>query len=184
MMKITSKVYLLLGICWLAVAACSPVRILEAEADAGFHLGNYKTFDFYEVEASGVELEPYSQQLEQVKTEITRQLEQRGLSRSASQPDLKVNLGVVVAEKVQTRETNILTDPPYYVGQRRYTWKSREVEVGRYKQGTLSLHLVDNSRNELVWQGAAEGVVPEDNNEKLQKRISEGVARLVAKIPQ
>ncbi|OKL40563.1 DUF4136 domain-containing protein [Pontibacter flavimaris] len=168
----------------LLVAACSPVRVLDVEADQGFHLSNYKTFDFYEVESSGVELEPYASQLDHVKQEISRQLEQRGLSRSTAQPDLKINLGVVVAEKVQTRETNILTDPPFYMGQRRYTWKSEEIEVRRYQQGTLSLHLVDNARNELVWQGAAEGVIPDDNSAKLQKRISEGIQKLIQEIPQ
>ena len=32
----------------------------------------------------------------------------------------------------------------------RYTWRSREVEVGRYREGTVSVHLVDSDRNELV----------------------------------
>ncbi|WP_266206230.1 DUF4136 domain-containing protein [Pontibacter kalidii] len=183
-MQMMIKPYLLLSMLCLLVAACSPVRVLDVEADEGFRLSNYKTFDFYEVETSGVELEPYAPHFDQVKQEVTQQLERRGLSRSSTQPDLKINLGVVVAEKVQTRETNILTDPPFYMGQRRYTWKSEEIEVRRYQQGTLSQHLVDNARNELVWQGAAEGVVPDDNSAKLQKQIREGLHKLIQQIPQ
>ncbi|GHA54829.1 hypothetical protein GCM10007389_02700 [Pontibacter akesuensis] len=157
--------------------------MLDTEADAGFQLRNYSTFDFYQVEASGDALEPYGPQLAFLKQEITQQLQQRGLTRTSSNPDLKINLGIVVAEKVQTRETNIQTDPPFYMGQRRYSWRSREVETGRYQQGTLSVHLVDNARNEMVWQGAAAGVVPDDNTAKLQKRISEGVQKLIELIP-
>ncbi|WP_299822959.1 DUF4136 domain-containing protein [uncultured Pontibacter sp.] len=183
-MKFKKKQFILAGILYLLVAACSPIRVLDTEADEGFKLSNYKTFDFYEVDASGDALGPYTSQLDYLKKEITQQLMQQGLQQDAAAPDLKVNLGIVIAEKVQTRETNILTDPPYYMGQRRYTWKSREVEVGRYQQGTLSLHLVDNARNELMWQGAAEGVVPDDNVAKLQKRISEGVQKLVDEIPK
>ncbi|MCX2740227.1 DUF4136 domain-containing protein [Pontibacter anaerobius] len=178
------KQYIFLTILILTAAACSTVRVLDTEAEQGFQLSEYKTFDFYDVEASGVELEPYTPQLDHVKEEITKQLEQRGLSRSTAQPDLKINLGVVVAEKVQTRETNILTDPPFYMGQRRYTWKSEEVVVRRYREGTLSMHLVDNARNELVWQGAAEGVIPDDNSAKLQNRISKGIQKLIQEIPQ
>ncbi|GAB3819111.1 DUF4136 domain-containing protein [Pontibacter rugosus] len=158
----------------LMIAGCSPIRILDTESDAGFKLGNYTSFDFYEVEASGEALEPYATQLDFLKQEISQQLQQRGLTRNTTNPDLKINLGIVVSEEVQTRETNILTDPPYYMGQRRYTWKSRDVEVGRYQKGTLSLHLVDHAANELVWEGAAGGVVPSDNTSKLQKRIRQG----------
>ncbi|MEJ8802111.1 DUF4136 domain-containing protein [Pontibacter sp. H249] len=181
-MKVKHIILLSIFLC-LLVAACSPIKLLDSEADDGFRLSNYKTFDFYDVEASGDALQPYGAQLDFLQEQITQQLEQRGLRRSSESPDLKVNLGIVVAEEIQTRETNILTDPPFYVGQRRYTWKSRDVEVGRYQQGTLSLHLVDNKRNELVWQGAAQGVVPEENKAKLQKRIEEGVKKLVQNIP-
>ncbi|AKD05229.1 DUF4136 domain-containing protein [Pontibacter korlensis] len=183
-MKTSLKLTVLSGIWCLFLAACSPVRVLESEADEGFRLSNYKTFNFFEVETSGEALQPYASQLDYLKQEIVQQLEQRGLQQSSSEPDLNINLGVVVAEKVQTRQTNILTDPPFYIGQRRYTWKSRDVEVGRYQQGTLSLHLVDNARNELVWQGAAEGAVPDDNAAKLQERIREGVQKLIQEIPQ
>lgn len=183
-MKQTVRLFLLLSLLLAGMVSCSPVRVLETEADQGFQLSNYQTFDFYEVEASGNALAPYALQLDYLKQEIADQLQQRGLTRSSTNPDLKVNLGIVVAEKVQTRQTNILTDPPYYIGQRRYTWRTREVEAGRYKQGTLSLHLVNNAENELVWQGAAEGVLPDDNTAKVQKRISEGVQKLVEKIPQ
>ncbi|ARS35864.1 DUF4136 domain-containing protein [Pontibacter actiniarum] len=179
-----TKLCFLLCLLLAVVASCSPTRVLETDAAPGFHLSEYKTFDFYDIDASGDALQPYSEQLEFLKQEITQRLEQRGLSRSSSNPDLKINLGVVVAEKVQTRETSILTDPPYYMGQRRYSWQTREVEVGRYQQGTLSMHLVDNAQNELVWQGAAEGVLPDDNSAKVRKRISEGVQKLVEELPQ
>lgn len=165
------------------MSGCTSIRVLDTEADEGFRLANYTSFDFYETEASGKTLRPYAVQLQFLEENIARQLTERGLRQDTLNPDLKINLGVVVAEKVQTRETNILTDPPFYMGQRRYTWKSREVEVGRYQQGTLSLHLVDNARNELVWQGAAAGVVPDDNNIKLRKRMIEGISKLINQIP-
>ncbi|WP_250419073.1 DUF4136 domain-containing protein [Pontibacter deserti] len=167
----------------LCSAACSPVRVLDHEADTGFSLSKYKTFGFYEIEANGDTLKPYRTQLNYLEQELVQQLQQRGLQQSSSSPDLKINLGLVLAEKVQTRQTNFTNDAPLYFGERHYTWKSEEVVVRKYKQGTLSLHLVDNTTNKLVWHGAAEGVLPEDNTTKLQERIRTGVRELVQKIP-
>ncbi|QCR22881.1 DUF4136 domain-containing protein [Pontibacter sp. SGAir0037] len=167
----------------LVALACSPVTILNTEASENFSLGNYQTFGFYEVDASGDALGTnYGPQLEYLKQEISRQLAARGLAENATEPDLRINIGVVVAEEVQTRETNLISDPPTYIGQRRYTWRSREVEVGRYREGTLSLHLVDREREALVWQGTAEAVVPKDP-EDIQARISKGVEKLMSRIP-
>jgi hypothetical protein len=41
----------------------------------------------------------------------------------------------------------------------------------------VSVHLVDARKNELVWQGVAEGVVPE-KEAKLEKTITEGAEAL------
>ncbi|WP_317175579.1 DUF4136 domain-containing protein [Pontibacter beigongshangensis] len=155
---------------------------MKADAAGNFRLSDYQTFNFYEMEASGNALRAYGQQMDFIRTEMIRELERRGLRQADENPDLRINLGVVIEEEVQTRETNILTDPPTYIGQRRYSWKSQEVEVGRYNEGTLSVDLVHNRRNELVWQGVAEAVVPKDPS-KLRERITAGVEKLVKRIP-
>ena len=168
----------------LLVASCSPVIEVATEPAAGFQLSDYRTFAFYEVDASGDGLGPeYQPQLDDLQQEITKQLESRGLARAASDPDLLINLGVVVNEEVQTRETNLRSDPPNYIGQRRYTWRSKEVEVGRYKEGTVSVHLVDSDRNELMWQGTAEAIL-RSKPAKLQEQIAEAMEKLFSQVPR
>ncbi|GAB3532041.1 hypothetical protein GCM10027443_15230 [Pontibacter brevis] len=157
---------------------------MNTEPAPGFQLSNYNTFAFYEVEASGEGLSPaYRTQVQYLQQAISDQLEARGLTQSTSEPDLLINLGIVVTEEVQTRETDIRSDPPNYIGQRRYTWRSREVEVGRYREGTVSVHLVDNERNELVWRGRAEAIL-QRKQAKLQEQIVEGVEEMFRGIPQ
>jgi hypothetical protein len=164
--------------------ACSSVKVIGTEPAENFQLADYRTFDFYQVEASGDTLsQAFTERVGILQTEITQALEKRGLSHRTTNPDLLINLGVVVNEKVQTRQTDIRTDPPNYVGQRRYTWQSQEVEVGRYREGTVSVHLVDRQRNALVWQGTAEGVVPAKTNQ-LQKQAAEGVEKLFSRLTQ
>lgn len=167
----------------LLLASCSPVIEVATEPAANFQLSDYKTFAFYEVDTSGDGLEEaYQPQIEFMQQEIAEQLGKRGLTRTDADPDLLINLGVVVNEEVQTRETNLRSDPPNYIGQRRYTWRSKEVEVGRYKEGTVSVHLVDNDRNELVWQGTAEAIL-RSKPEKLQEQITRGMEKLFSLVP-
>jgi hypothetical protein len=101
----------------------------------------------------------------------------------ADNPDLHVNIGIVVAEKVQTRETNLATpgDRAAYMGQRNYHWESQEVEVGRYREGTVIVHLVDQAKSKLVWQGAAESVLPE-KQKNVPAVIEEAMKKLFEKV--
>ncbi|MDQ3394195.1 MAG: DUF4136 domain-containing protein [Bacteroidota bacterium] len=115
------------------------------------------------------------------QSELKAQLGEKGLTFSESNPDLRINIGIVVDEQVQTRETNIMTDPPQYIGQRRYTWRVREVPVGTYQQGSVTLHLIDNENNELVWNGTAEAIIPK-NREKQERQIRKGIQELAKKI--
>lgn len=170
------------GLLLLGLAACTSVKVLNTKAADDFKLSDYHTFDFYEVRTSGDTLgEAFEERVELLKNEIARELSEIGLSRSSSNPDLKVNLGIVVEEKVQTRQTHI-REAPIYIGQRRYSWKSEEVEAGRYREGTVSVDMVDPEQNELVWQGVAEGVIPRSNR-KLKRTIQEGVEELFSQIP-
>jgi hypothetical protein len=167
----------------LLVISCSPATVTSMP-EAGFGLSRYQTFSFLEVDASGDGLgQEYQTQVSYLQEEIARQLELRGLKQAdLSDAGLLINLGIVVDEEVQIRKTDIITDPPQYIGQRRYTWQSREVEVGRYNVGTVSVHLVDRERNELVWQGTAERIIS-DKPRKLREQIAKGMQKLVAAIP-
>ena len=67
------------------------------------------------------------------------------------------------------------------MGQRRYSWKSKEVEVGRYKTGTLLIDLVDPSTNKLVWKGGGEGVLP-GKEKDFSKEVNELVTQIFSSI--
>ncbi|MGV3586162.1 MAG: DUF4136 domain-containing protein [Adhaeribacter sp.] len=172
---------ILLGLLWL-VACTAPVRILNTDSMPGFALTNYKTFNFYEVTTESENNDAdYTNRVNILKQSIQQELARKGLSLNPTNPDLLVNIGVVTREKVQTRQTDFRTDAPRYIGQRRYSWKSQEVEVDRYREGTVTVHLVDAEKNLLVWKGAAQAIVPK-KEKKLQKTVEAGVAKLFAKL--
>jgi len=173
--------YFIPSLLFLTLAACSGVKVLNTEANDGFALSNYKTFDFYKLEARGDTVTAnFETNAELLKQAITKQLQTKGLQQAISNPALLVNIGVVVEEKIQTRETN-LRDAPVYMGTRNYSWKSEEIEVGRYKEGTVTVHLVDPSTKKLMWKGVVEGVLPSKNS-NLPPMIDAAMSALFSKI--
>ena len=168
----------------LTFFSCASSTKITSEPEQGFGLSRYQTFAFMESDFSGDGPgRSYQPQVDYLQEEIAKQLTSRGLRPGkSSEADLLINLGIVVEEEVQTRETSIVTDPPRYIGQRRYTWQSREVEVGRYNVGTVSVHLIDRERNAMVWHGTAERILS-DKPEKLREQIAKGIEKLVGSIP-
>lgn len=163
--------------------ACSSIRIENVNQAENFALSKYKTFDFFEVDASGDGIgSDYSANLELLKKAITKQFAAKGLT-PADTPDVLVNIGIVVSQDVQTRETSFANpgDRTAYMGQRNYSWQSQEVVIGTYKQGSVTVDLVDRATGKLVWQGTAESVVP-SNEKKVPTLIEEGIRMLFAKL--
>jgi len=154
----------IISIVLVVAVACSSANINGVEKTDDFLISNYKTFSFYEVSSGGDALGPnYQNNLILLKEAITKEMKVKGVTLTGDSPDLLVNIGVVVSDEIQTRETNFANpaDRTAYVGQRNYSWTSSEVEVGRYREGTVTIHLVDRASNKLVWKGSAESVLPE-----------------------
>jgi hypothetical protein len=165
----------------LLAFACSGISIIGVDKADNFKISNYKTFDFYKIDASGDALSANAKQnLELIKTAITKELQAKGISQSSTDPDLLVNIGVVVLEKVQTRETRI-GENPTYMGTRNYSWERQEVEVGRYRDGTVTVHLVEPEAKKMVWKGAAEAVLP-NKESNVPDLIDRGMKQLFAKV--
>ncbi len=164
--------------------ACSSVSITGVHNANGFSIKNFKTFNFYDVDASGDGIgENYQNNLKLLKEAIEKQMKLKGISLSTSEPDLLVNIGIVISQEVQTRQTDFSNpaDRTAYMGQRSYSWQSQTVVVGSYREGTVTLDLVDRVSNKLGWQGSAESVVPE-KEKNIPALIEEGMAALFTKI--
>lgn len=168
----------------LVASACSSVRLKDVKSEKDFSIANYKSFSFYEVNSGGDAIGPNHQEnLKRIKEAIVREMGAKGLTLTADNPQLNVNIGVVVNEETQTRETSFTNpgDRTYYTGQRNYTWQSQEVVVGTYRQGSVIVHLVDTKENKMVWQGTAQSVLP-DKEKNIPALIDEGIKTLFAKL--
>ncbi len=162
-------IYLLL----LAMVSCSPVRVISTD-QFSTNLAQYETFDFV-----SADLQTHGPYFDDLKNAIRREFEAKGYRLSDS-PELLINIGTNVEEKVQTRQTDY-TDMRY-MGQRNYHWESEEVVVNEYKEGTVILDVVDASTKELVWQGAAAGTIT-GKEEAMLSRIDKAINLLLKDYP-
>ncbi|GAB3493380.1 DUF4136 domain-containing protein [Spirosoma knui] len=167
---------------YMAVAfGCSPYRIVQNQSDNTATWSAYRTFAFVDTNRiSSTPRDTYQAAMEQVKQAVAAEMTKRGYQQTKDNPDLLVNLGAVVKQKTQTRPTTIY-EAPLYTGQRRYSWRSQEVPVGTYQEGTLSLHVVDAQRNALVWDAAVSSVL----NKKgvTPQQIGDAVGKVFEKFP-
>jgi hypothetical protein len=120
----------------------------------------YRTFAFFEPVA--VENSQYSTLISTRLKQATRaQLERIGFRYTEDAPDLRVNFFLKVVNKQEVRSSG----SGYYSYRSSYygTWSGYPyVETVDYREGTLSIDLVDAKRKQLVWQGIAEGEVQDE----------------------
>ena len=174
-MKTTKSIFLVL---LLGVFSCGGSRVIvDNDQYIDFNLTDYKTFDFFEIDAPNSENPNFNENISYLEETISKELVARGLSQSSANPDLKINLGITIEDKVQTRTTSLATDPFMYSGQRSYTWQAKEVPVNTYREGSLTVHLVDRSSNKAVWVGTINQVLPNK-----PKNTPEAIESAVAEI--
>jgi hypothetical protein len=160
---------------------CTPVRVVSTQQKPDADFSVYRTYNFLDVSsASGQMLDEDSEGVNLLKKAIAEQMRSRGFEQAAD-PDLWVNIGIVTQQKVQTRQTDF-REAPRYIGQRRYSWKSEEVVVNRYTQGTATVDIIDAKKNERLWEGVVEGTLSNNPN-KLERRINTGIENLFDKFP-
>lgn len=165
------------------IASCSSVKVLSTEKGDGVDFRQYKTFDFYSVEAKGdTSASRFNDRVILLEDAIALEMQNRGYLLSKTNPDLLINIGIAVNEEIQTRQTDFRTDAPRYIGQRRYSWKSENVEVGRYREGTVTVHLVDSIQNKMVWKGAVQDVIPA-RDANVEKAVKQGISKLFKRFP-
>ena len=147
------------------ISACSSSPAIHRDTNPNATCGSYKTFGFLSPLAS--DKFPYESLLTQHLKDAGRQaMEAKGYTFSASAPDLLLNFYVNIEARQDVRVTP--GSPGYngyaggYYGYRTGYYRpynTATVETVNYKQGTLTIDLVDAKKKVLAWTATAEGRV-------------------------
>jgi len=143
---------------------------------------NYKTYQVYGLNVTTIpEFEPKKESINFLIEEIGKQMAARGYQKVKENPDLILNIGIVITAEQKTRQTDI-RDAPRYMGQRNYHWESEEIVVQNYNEGTVILDVVESENNKLIWQAVSKGMITGSMDTNLS-RITKAVKKMFNKYP-
>jgi hypothetical protein len=154
----------------LSLAGCSAIRV-NAYRQPGSDVTGYRTYAWASHERFSTgdpRLDNNRFFIEHVQRAVERELSRRGLSLTATSPDVLVHIHVRVDQRIATTEL----EPLPSTGQR------RGADV--YETGTLLLDFVDGRTKAVAWRGWAEGAF--DGVIDDQKWLEDTIDRTVAKI--
>jgi hypothetical protein len=170
-----------LGCLMLVVCGCATGPALRMDMDPSANLQSYKTFAFFEpLSTDGGQYQTLVSS--RLKQATRAQLERIGYVYSESEPDLRVNFFLKIVNKQEVRTSG----SGYYAYRSRYygTWSSYPyVDTIDYREGTLSVDLVDAKRNQLIWQSVAEGEVQDEALKNPGPALDAVVTRMFSNFP-
>ena len=180
-----SRTGLLISIALILIAACASGPRIITNSAPDFSVSNYQTFGF---------MQPLSSDRGNVRSltsthlieAATRELEMSGLRLSENNPDVLVNFVVSTRETIQSRPSSSVG---MHHGRGRYgTWGGYSMsmsttEIVQRTEGTIDVDIIDASRNQLVWEGAAAGRVTDSTHENLGETVNRAITDIFAQFP-
>jgi Domain of unknown function (DUF4136) len=147
------------------IGACTTSPAIHHETNVAATFGSYKTFGF--ITPLATDKFPYESLLTQhLKDATLRSMESKGYVFSGTTPDLLINFYVNIQDKQDVRTSPGPTYVGYAGGYYGYrtgyyrAFNTTTVQTVNYKQGTLTLDLVDAKQRVLAWTATAEGKIP------------------------
>lgn len=171
----------------IGLAACASGPDIRVDGDPNVNIPAYRTFGFFSSVAT--DKAGYSTILTtRLKDATRRELEKHGYAYAESDPELLVNFNLNVVDK-----TEVYSTPSAGVGYGYYGYRSgmygawsgypRDIETRNYRQGTLSIDVVDAAKKALVWEGVAEARVTKKMRENPGDTVDSVVTDILAGFP-
>ena len=163
------------------LGACATGPDIHRDINPTAAFATYKTFGYFSplaTDRAGYE----SVFTTRLKDATRRAMEAKGYAYSEASPDLLLNFFANVQERQELRATPAMG----YYGYRRGfygAYGAAMVETVTYREGTLSIDLVEARRKLLVWQATAEGSVSSEARNNPGAAIDAVVAELMGPLP-
>jgi len=170
----------------LLLAACATGPRIRTDFDPEADFSRYRSYAFFQplaMEESGYT----SYMTERIKAGVRREMEARGYVFDEQSPDLRVNFQGIVQEKTDVYSVP-RTDFQYFYSYRarRYygvpVWYD-QTQVSQYREGTLTIDLVDAARNRLVWTASAIGRVTQKTPQERAAQVDRALASVFMQFP-
>lgn len=171
----------------LALAACASGPDVRALSDPSANFTQYQTFGF--AEPLGTDRSGYQSIVsQQLKAASRRELEARGMRYEPTSPQLLVNFNAQLDDKMRVTTTPEPMMAPGYYGYRRGFYQpwpmyAERTDVTQYKEGTLTIDLIDAGRKQLVWEATVTKSITSKDTQNVGAALDSAVTAAFAKFP-
>lgn len=171
----------------LLLGACATGPQVRSMTDPSTNFAQFQTFGF--VEPLGTDSAGYQSIVSRHLKAATRtQMEARGLRYDATSPQLLVNFNAALNDRMRVTTTPQPVMAPGYYGYRRGFYQpwplyTESTDVTQYREGTLTIDVVDASRKQLVWESTTSKAVTSKDMQNVGAAIDTAVAAAFTKFP-
>jgi hypothetical protein len=166
----------------LFLFGCTTIRVLNVNKEAEFSLSEYKTYNFYQSNFDSVAYPEYKQRFILLQEELEKQFDSHGLKRSATNPELLVNIGINLQNMSHTRKTDYLGDPQYMY-KRDYKWESDEIVLDEFRTSNFVFDFVNAKNNKLQCMVTGDAVIVKDEKD-VKNNLEVGIKKMFKKIAE
>jgi len=163
------------------LVACATGPAIRRDINPAADFASYRTFGYFSplaTDKAGYE----SLFTGRLKAATRRAMESRGYVYSATAPDLLVNF---FANEQEKQEIRSMPSVGYYGYRRGYYggFGMSTIETVTYREGTLTVDVIEAKRKMLVWQAIAEGSVSNEARNNPGPAIDAAVTEMMAPLP-
>jgi len=172
----------------IMLAGCAVGPEIRTDYNRANDFSKYRTFAF--VPRVGTDRQGYESLTTQyLKAAAQREMTARGYTYAPRNPDLLLNFNMQLQQKIVSSAAPL--PPPGYMGYYAYRggmyapWPGYGLysDTYTYTEGTLNIDIVDAAKNQLVWEGVAQGEAGQTDPQNNQAAIDKVVGLIFAKYP-
>jgi len=173
----------LLGL--LVVTSCASGPTIRRSMDESVDFNRFRTFDF--LVPLGTDREGFQTLIsQQLVSSAERELLARGLTRTATNPDLLINFSANLDQRLRITQSPGTSAGSFNRHRRGFynTWPSyQQTDIRQYTQGTLGIDVIDAARRQLIWEGVAISRVTQSTTDNLGPVLDDAVVDIFRDFP-
>ena len=160
--------------------SCNTIRV-SSDFNKNADFSKLKTYAFSKNGIDKVKINDIDKK--RILRAIDVELYNKGFRKSSIDPDFTINFFTETNQKVNYYpSSNYYGSAVPYGGMGHYA-SSWYLNSFKYNEGVLFIDIVDNKKNELVWQGIGKGYIYNDKPEKKSEKINEMVGKILLQFP-
>ena len=189
-MEVVAVLRLPLVFAVVLLGACASTPKIYTQQDPGADFSSYRTFAFESRLGTDRADGGRSLESQHLVAAARSQMEQRGYRYDSDNPDVRLNFYLATEEKTKVRQVprpmgGVGFSDPYYdyrVGSYD-TWGGYDTQVTQYTEGTLHIEMAEERRDQMVWEGVAQGRIGKKEMQDVRATLTAAVAEVFASYP-